>query len=79
MNITEAISNLREKLLSQLPSDYVQLGYHSNGGLVPGAKIREVLDCAEKLSNLIEAGLHTPNPLEKLAMELLLESAHMRE
>jgi|AntAceMinimDraft_11_1070367.scaffolds.fasta_scaffold66102_4 hypothetical protein len=76
MRWTDEIGNI---LFSQMPGDTVILDWHSNSNLVPGDKIRRVLDCMEKRAIICAAGLDELNELEKLAVELLLDSAFLRE
>jgi len=76
MQWTDEIGNV---LFSQMPGDTVKLEWHSNMGYVPGDKIRRVLDCMEKRAIICAAGLDELNELEKLAVELIFDSAYLRE
>ena len=76
MRFTDEIGNI---LFSQMPGDTVILDWHSNSKLVPGDKIRSVLDCMEKRAIMCATGLDELNELEKLAVELIFDSAYLRE
>jgi hypothetical protein len=69
---------IEKSLYSQCNGNIVKLEMHSNMGFVTKDYIEKVLDCLDGRFNTCAAGLDVLNPLEKLGLELLLDSAYMR-
>lgn len=78
------IEEMKSKLVPHNPDyitnpdyDIIKMGMHSNLGYVSGSTVRAAIKCFEKRSIVVIAGLDELNALEKLAIMLLQDSAHM--
>lgn len=82
MSYEELISNLKKNLEPHNPDwvnrkdyDIVQLSFHYNFGYTSGENVRNAITCFEKRTVQCLALGETLNPLEALAVRLLLDSA----